>query len=622
MSSLSPLFLWLSVVAVSNVLNVVVVVTTVIVTVIINWLLCWALCPGAALASELDSIRSAPESHRMTLRLWLYQSNAGRWRRRTRQVNVLKRPLAFREKLLGWSRRAIFALAALLALAVTLLALLTPVFMDALRGAALEPDTQPSYCDKDPFTLGEDLFVCASAGTPLPPWSRPEEPVEFATQLDYILISIWSGAWSLVESCSLELGSLLSNPAWSTLEALEQPGDPREAWMQPPRFVPFQKSPTHLTPSLTTRRGNDPFNYNLVSAVKAALTRGPHWRSTCAGLAADSGVTQVVCSGFYTWQNAVAYLQSAGPAAQLLPLLIILCIFAFTFYILDELVGGRAEVSARAEPEPAQMRPRGRTRSTTPNVQPGRHTPGKMNRRKRMSRRQAETQDETPSSSPGEKTDGVDTEATQTTDANADAAHVSPQGHVSQPSEVHDQAVQATGTAEEPADVTQADEGTAQGVASPAGARRGFVATTCNFVVRASGIPARLLSFVFFLLLNVLRFFCLALLRIVLVPFKFIHFTVCTIWHFAVITPLYTIPHVYSMDNGRPMKRTRGFTHCGFSICCWGGRGKVSLPLKRTLDQDCNKIVAFTLFEYFCLLILQAPDVAEVLMRATARALS
>jgi hypothetical protein len=477
----------------------------------------------------------------MTLRLWLYKSNAGRWRRRTRYVNALRRPLAFREELLGWSRRAILALAALVALAVMLLALLTPVVVDALRGAALEPGVQPTFCDKDPFTLDGELFVCAPAGTQLPPWSRLEEPVEFATHLDNILTSIWSGAWSFVECVKLELGSLLSSPAWSTLEALEQPGDPQEAWLLLPRSVPSLKTPTNLTPSSTTWRGNDPFNHNLVSAVKAALTRGPHWRSTCAGLAADSRVAQAVCSGFTTWQSAVVHLQSAGPAAQLLPLLCSLCILALSICIYDDLVDDRAVANARAESDPAQIRPRGQFRRPAPNVQPGRHTPGKMNRRKRRSRRHAETADKTPSFSPEESTSGVTEEVTQTANANADATQVSPDGPVEQPSGVQEAAAKAACTSGEPANVTQADEGAAQGVASPVSPRRGFVATTCNFVVRASGIPARLISFVFFLLLNVSRFFFLAFLSILCIPVKFFHFSTRIIWHFVVTLPLYCI---------------------------------------------------------------------------------
>jgi hypothetical protein len=103
---------------------------------------------------------------------------------------------------------------------------------------------------------------------------------------------------------------------------------PAEAWMLPPRSVlPQQVTPTSLTSSLTTQWRKDPFTFTLVSAVKAALTSGPHWRSPCGGLAVDSRAAQVACTWFYTWQDAAARLQSAGPAAQLLPV-------TFAFYCL------------------------------------------------------------------------------------------------------------------------------------------------------------------------------------------------------------------------------------------------------------------------------------------------
>jgi hypothetical protein len=540
MTFLSPVFFSTCAVVVSNLSTVAVLVTFTLITVIINWLLCWALCPGAALANALDSIRSAPDSHRMTLRLWLYRSVTGRWRRGTRRVNALRRPLAFREDLQGWSRRVILALAALLALAIIMLALLTPALLGALRGASLEPALQPAYCDKIPFALDEELFSCAPAGTPLPPWSRPDDPVEFATHLDNTLTYLWSGARSLVERFATELGDFLTRPAWSTLEALAQPGDPAEAWMSPPRFVPSQISPTSLTSSLTTRLGNNPFFYTLVSAVNTALTSGPHWRSACAGLAVDSRATQAVCTGFSTWQSAVVRLQSAGPAAQLLPVFCTFCIAAFMLCIFDELADGRAEVHARAAPEPTQTRPRGQTRA--PNPQPGRHTPGRMNRRKRRSRRPAET-DDTPGSSPGETTSGTTEEVVQTPDANAVAPQVSPNGHVLQPSMEQGNANTAPcANGECVTDDTQADEGTGAGVATSASAHCGVVPTTCAQVVaRTSGIAARLPCFAVFLSLNVLRFFCLTCLRILLLPFSVIHLAFCIIWHFAVTIPLHCI---------------------------------------------------------------------------------
>jgi hypothetical protein len=111
---------------------------------------------------------------------------------------------------------------------------------------------------------------------------------------------------------------------------------------------------TVLTSSLTTQWRKDPFTLTLASAVKAALTSGPHWRSPCGGLAVDSRVAQVACTWFYTWQDAVARLQSAGPAAQLLPVTFAFFIFAFILCIFDYLADGRAEAPARAVPKPAQ----------------------------------------------------------------------------------------------------------------------------------------------------------------------------------------------------------------------------------------------------------------------------
>jgi hypothetical protein len=164
----------------------------------------------------------------MTLRFRLYRSDTGRWRRGTRKVHALRRPLELHSALRDWSRQAVFLLVALLALVVFLLALVTrDLVVPAVQSVMAAPAAPLTpFCDRSPFSLGEDLFVCAPAGTELPPWSRQEDPVELATIIDRATMYLWSGAWSLVERTSLELGSLLPRHAWSTLEALEQPGDP------------------------------------------------------------------------------------------------------------------------------------------------------------------------------------------------------------------------------------------------------------------------------------------------------------------------------------------------------------------------------------------------------------
>jgi hypothetical protein len=164
-------------------------------------------------------------------------------------VHALRRPLEFCDAFRDWSRRTIFLLVVLLALAALLLALVTrDLVVPAVRSAVATPAAPLTpFCDRSPFSLDEELFICAPAGTPLPPWSRQENPVEhsveLATFIDKAITHTWSGAWSFVEPFALELGSLLSRPAWSTLEALEQPGDPTEAWMLPPRSVPQQVTP-------------------------------------------------------------------------------------------------------------------------------------------------------------------------------------------------------------------------------------------------------------------------------------------------------------------------------------------------------------------------------------------
>jgi hypothetical protein len=560
--SLSPVLLWSWSVLTSNLFTVSVIIAIIIVTVLINWLLCCILCPGAELAYALASIETHPALRRMSLRLSLYRSITGRWRQGTRVVRALRRPLEPRSDLQSWSRRAILLLAALLALAVTFAALLTPVLLDALRGAESIPG---AFCDRSPFTLDEELFACAPVGTPLPSWSTPEEPVELATRIDNILVFIWSGARSLVESVSLQLGSLLSSPAWSAVEALEQPGDPTEAWMLLPRTDLLQKAPTLLTTSLSTR-GHDPFTHTLVSAVKAALTSGPHWRSACAGLAVDSRAAQVVCTGYTTWQYAVAGLQSAGPAAQLLPVLSVLCIFAGIFCIFDILADGRVEADARAEPTPTQKR---RPSRPSAQPQPGRHTPGKMNRRKRRSRRPVETGNDASGCSPAEKV----TEGTPEQGSEASAVNVSVDQVVTPvPQPPADQGTVGETpceTGECRPDSVQTDEGTVRGVACPDSTHRGIVSATCIFVNCMSGIATRLLSFTFFLTLTVPALICLAFCRILTLPFTVIHILACILWHVVVVLPLY-VASVILWLSWLPLRGVGWLVLCVCSLCAAG----------------------------------------------------
>jgi hypothetical protein len=261
--------------------------------------------------------------------------------------------------------------------------------------------------------------------------------------------------------------------------------------MLPPRTDLLQKAPTRLTNSRSTR-GHDPFTYTLVSAVKAALTSGPHWRSACAGLAVDSRAAQAVCTGYTTWQYVVAGMQSAGPAARLLPVFCILCTFAGILCILDILADGRAEANARVAPTPLRKR-----RPSRPSVQPqpGRHTPGKMNRRKRMSRRHVETGNDTPGCSPAEKvTEGTPDQGSETSDVNVSVEQVDLTTHVPRPPADQGTVVETPcDSGECRFDSVQADEATVQGVACPDSAYCGIVSATCILVTCMSGIATHLL---------------------------------------------------------------------------------------------------------------------------------
>jgi hypothetical protein len=117
---------------------------------------------------------------RMTLRLQLYRSVTGRWRRGTNKVHVLEQPLELRDDLRDWSRRVIFALSVLLALCVVLVVLVTrDCVIPAVRSFAAAPVEPPSsFCTRSPFALYEELFVCAPAGAEPPSWSTPITPVE------------------------------------------------------------------------------------------------------------------------------------------------------------------------------------------------------------------------------------------------------------------------------------------------------------------------------------------------------------------------------------------------------------------------------------------------------------
>ena len=155
---------------------------------ICDWLLIWCLRPGAVLADELDRVRSAPATTRMSLRLQMHRFNTGRWRRGTRRVHVLRRPLEPRAARHDWSRPAVFLLAALLTVTACLLALVCRDCVFPLVRGALAPPTLAAdhFCDQSPFTLGSVVFACSPADAELPAWTRLE------TRLERLQISIFN----------------------------------------------------------------------------------------------------------------------------------------------------------------------------------------------------------------------------------------------------------------------------------------------------------------------------------------------------------------------------------------------------------------------------------------------